>query len=258
MNLYFSNTSDQDPTNANNWWDGTGGTGANGYTPTGSDDCFIDASQTCNDSNFTYGSLTVNGTLTTNTSGKVVVTNNANIGDNYGTVTTNNGTIGSNQSGATVVINSAVISSRISGGTTTTEYEAVDIPSGYTVVNLYAGITNNYGIIGTLVGVTVENNHGTITTVNSTSTVSYNFSSIVTNNGQVSRNYSGGTITTNSATGTVYDNMWGAIITTNNGTLRIGTVTGGTGNIRANATTNLANHTAGTNVTLPSGNTTWW
>ncbi len=78
--------------------------------------------------------------------------------------------------------------------------------------------------------------------------------SLLINNGTVTYNY--GTVTTNN--GTITNHIYGAIITHQNGTLRIGTVTGGNGNISANETTNLSSQTAGTNVTLPSSALNWW
>lgn len=76
------------------------------------------------------------------------------------------------------------------------------------------------------------------------------------NNGNITTN--SGAVTTNTSGGVVSNNLYGGVITNQNGTLRIGTVTGGTGSIAAAAATNLASQTAGTNVTFPSGNTSWW
>lgn len=246
MDLYFSNTVDQDPTNSSNWWDGTGGSGTNGYTPTTSDDCYIDAGQTCSTSNFDFLTLTVNGTLTDNVSGK---TANA----NYGTITTNSSgaTVSSNY--GVVGTNNGNITNRNSGGSTTNEYEAVTVPSGYTVTNLYASIDTNNGTISNVTSsVSVSNNNSLITTNNGT--VGANGSQITTNNGVVNSNV--WNIVTNSSSGTVGANT--GTITTNNGTVYIGTITGGSGNLGASATTNLSSHTAGINVTLPTTPINWW
>lgn len=165
MNLYFQDTdTDNDGTNSNNWWDTIDEAGTNGYTPSGSDDCFINTGISVNDDSFSRASLTNNG-IVQSVAG-TVTTNNGTIGPNFGTVTTNN-----------------------SGGV----------------------VTENYG-----------------------------------------------TVTTNNSGGIVV-NIYPGKITTNDGTCRIGTVTGGTGNLAAFAATDLSSHTAGTNVTLPSGaSLTWW
>jgi hypothetical protein len=297
MTFYFSNTADQDPTNVNNWWDDIGGTGTNGNTPSGGDDCIIESSQTCSTSNFSYNSLTVDGTLTLNETGKTVLTVGASgvVTDNYQLITTNNGTVVTNSStgtvtdnygtvtsnvpGATVSYNYGIvstnngsISNRPSGGSTTIEYEAVSIQGGYTVFHLYASDSNiiNNGTITNLHG-TIGPNYGIVTDVISTGTIVLNASIVTSNHGTINFNSSGtvvdnyasiyensGTVTTNHSLGTVHDNNFGGIITNQNGTVRIGTITGGTGNLAAAAATNLASHTAGANVTLPSGNTTWW
>ena len=260
MPLYFSDTAaNQDPTDPLNWWTGAGATGSNGNTPSVSDDCTIDPGHICSSSSFDYNSLVVQGTLTSNPGGKTVLecASGGTITTNAGTVTTNNGTIDDNQS--VVVTNNNIITTRTAGGSTTNEYQAADIPANYTVTNLNVGISVNDGIIGTLAaGYNIGNNNGPITTVSATASVSGNYSTITSNSGTIVTNFSTGTITTNQASGIVQNNQYGAVITSNLGTVRIGTITGGTGALAANAATNLASHTAGTNVTLPSGNTTWW
>ena len=268
-NYYFDDTdSDQDPSNGANWWDMAGGSGGGGTcynaVPGMYDDCFIDSGKTCSSSIFNWGTLTVSagGILTVNDNTPAVLLNAGTIFTNSNTVTTNtgtiiinNGTIGDNQ--FVVVTNNNIITTRTANGSTTNEYQAADIPSGYTATILYAAIYNNYGQIGTLMGgYDVSTNYGGITTIASGGSVGYNVGTISNNYGTVSSN--GGTITINQAIGYVTNNLFGALITSNLGTVRIGTITGGTGSIAANAATNLSSHTAGTNVTLPSGNTTWW
>ena len=260
MNLYFSDTNtNQDPFDTGNWWTGAGATGTNSNTPSVSDDCTIDPGHTCSSSGFDYSSLVVQCTLTSNGGGKIVLecASGGTITTNSGTVTTNNGTIGDNQS--VVVTNSNIITTRTAGGSTTNEYQSVDIPANYTVTNLNTGISVNDGIIGTLAaGYNVGNNNGSITTVSATASVSVNYGTITSNSGTVTTNISTGIITTNQASGIVQNHLYGTVITSNLGTVRICTINGGTGSIAAFAATNLASHTAGTNVTLPSGNTTWW
>ena len=246
MNLYFSNTVDQDPTNSSNWWDGTGGTGTNGYTPTTSDDCFIDPGQTCSTSNFNFSTITVDGILTDNVNGKTVSVNNGTVTTNSmgGVVVDNNGVVGTN---------SGNITNRNSGGSTTSEYEAATVPSGYTVTNLYVNIDNNNGTISNVTSSgSVSYNNSLITTNNGY--VGINSSTITTNNSSVSSNAS--SIVTNSSSGIVGANT--GTITTNNGTVFIGTITGGSGNLSASGTTNLSSHTAGTNVTFPTTPINWW
>lgn len=296
MNLYFyDSAADQDPFNTNNWWDNSGGSGTNGYTPSSSDDCYIDAGQTCSTSNFSYSTLYVNGVLSNNVSSKtvtnnssgVVTSNSGTVSDNYGTVTDNesgafvsanfgtvtnnkNGaTITSNQAGATVtdnqsgslivdnygnvVTNNGTISTRYNGGSTVNEYQIADIPAGYTVTNLYVSIDNNYGTIATVhSGCTLTYNGGVVT-INSGSITS-NFGTVTSNDSIVSTNTA--TIVTNSSSGSVYANS--GTISTNNGTCRIGVIGGGTGNLSATSATNLSSHTAGTNVTFPTTPINWW
>jgi hypothetical protein len=298
MPLYFSNTADQDPNNANNWWDGVGGTGTNGTPPSGSDDCIIEAGQTCSTSNFAYLSLTVDGTLTSNDSGKTVasVSGIGVVTDNYGTISSNVGTIGTNASTGVVTSNTGTvttnaaggtvgdnygvvtynnggISNRQSGGSTTYEYEIGSNPAGYTVFSLLAsdsGIINNGTItnlnsaIGTNNGTIVDigntgqldNNAGGVTANHGSITLNSGSGTVTTNYGQVYEN--SGTVTTNHSSGTVTNNNYTGTIANQNGTLRIGNVTGGSGNLAAASTTNLSSQTAGANVTLPTGNTTWW
>ena len=282
MNLYFSNTVDQDPTNSSNWWDapgGSGGGGTNGYTPSVFDDCYIDAGQICSTSAFNYLSLTNDGTITTNDSTKTINANNntGTVVDNYGTVmsnsgvvstnksysyvTTNNGTVSTNETYATVTdnfgnvgANNGTILTRYSGGSTTFENQIADIPSGYTVTNLLVAIDYNNGNIGTVVAGSggVGTNNGSILTNNGT--VSTNSGNIVQNSSIIGTN--AGVVTTNQSSGTVFANS--GEIYTNNGTCRIGVIGGGTGNISASSPTNLSSHTAGTNVTFPTTPINWW
>jgi hypothetical protein len=280
MPLYFSNTADQDPNNANNWWDGIGGTGTNGIPPSGSDNCIIEAGQTCSTSNFIYSSLTVEGTLTLNDSGKTVASVSGAVTDNYGTISSNVGTIVTNAVGGTVGDNYGVvtynyggISNRQSGGSTTNEYEIASIPSGYTVFSLVASdsgiinngtITNLNNVIGTNNGTIVDigntgqldNNAGGVTANHGSISFNSGSGTVTTNYGQVYEN--SGTVTTNHSSGTVTNNNYTGTIANQNGTLRIGNVTGGSGNLAAASTTNLSSQAAGANVTLPTGNTTWW
>jgi hypothetical protein len=297
MTLYFSNTTDQDPNNANNWWDGVGGTGTNGTPPSGSDDCIIEAGQICSTSNFVYLSLTVDGTLTLNDANKTVasvsgigvVTDNygtisSNVGTivtgNYGIISSNAGTVVTNAVGGTVgdnygvvTYNNGGISNRQAGGSTTYEYEISSIPSGYTVFSLlasdsgiinYGTITNLNSAIGTNAGTIVDigsigqldSNAGGVTANHGSISLNGSSGTVTTNYGQVYEN--SGTVTTNHSSGTVTNNNYSGTIANQNGTLRIGNVTGGSGSLVAASTTNLSSQTAGANVTLPTGNTTWW
>lgn len=249
-NFYFNGNFDSDPTNGANWWDLPGGGGGGGTcynaTPTGTDDCFIDAGVTCSTSAFSYQSLTVDGNLITSAATYTVTTNN-------GTISTNNGTVGTNN--GTVIDNTGTITTRASGGVTTNEYETVDVPTGYNVTNLYANISTNAGTIGYVTsGYLVDVNSTLVTTVASGATVNTNNGTITSNLGSVETNV--GTVTTNETIGYVTANL--GVVTSNLGTVRIGTITNGTGNLAASGTTNLSSHTSGANVTLPSGNTTWW
>jgi len=258
MNLFFSDTdSDQNPANVNNWWDGTGRTGSNGYTPTVYDVCEIDPSQTCSTSNFDFFSLKVYGTLTNNVSGKVIleVVAGGTVTTNLGTITTNSGTVADNQ--WLVGVNYGAITTRTSGGTTTSEFQAADIPSGYTVTYLSTSIDTNSGTIGEIQSSRiVTTNYGGITTNNGY--VDANYSTIAHNYNAVNVNHPGATITTNESTGNVADHRATATIGNNLGNVRLGTITTGSGTLSAANVTNLSSHTAGANVTLPSGNTTWW
>lgn len=339
MNLYFyDQAGDQDPSNSTNWWDATGGPsggGTNAYLPSSSDDCFIDAGQTCSSSSFNYLSLTVNGTISSN-SYKVIDVNNGVVFDNFGTVATNFGTVTNNKTSAYVTFNSSsgvvtnnesgatvsdnagqvtnnngTITNRLTYGLTVNEFEGADIPSAYNVGTLYASIVTNSGTITNTDSIaSVGVNNGLISTnsgsvVSNDATVTTNLGAIGTNNSTVTLNSgtittnasfvtnNNGTITTNSGSGFVVSNngnilvSYGSIgtnssglnlnsgsvtlndvtglisvnagsITTNNGSAGIGSITGGTGNIRASTPTNLSSHTAGLNVTFPTTPINWW
>lgn len=138
--------------------------------------------------------------------------------------------------------------------------DAVDVRSGATLTNLYSGQTlaSNQGI--------VTSNAGSISTNASGGVVTTNYGSLTTNSGTVTTNASGGIVTTNAVDGTITTNASGGTVTynigtvtTNNGNVRIGRIVGGSGTLSAVAATDLSGHTAGANVTLPSGGgLVWW
>lgn len=127
--------------------------------------------------------------------------------------------------------------------------------TAYISSGICSGFTFSCDAIYVGAGTTLSTNTGIVTGNNGT---------ITDNNGLIETNASGGIVTNNS--GTVTTNASGGsilansgTITTNSGDIQIGIITGGSGTLSAAATTNLASHAAGTNVTLPSGSgLTWW
>ena len=118
-----------------------------------------------------------------------------------------------------------------------------DFSRGTLVVN--GTLTTNNNTVTTNYG-TVNSNNGTVTT---------NYGTVNSNNGTVNANYNTininyGTVSTNVSGGTVFNHLYGATIINQNGTLKIGTVTGGTGNMTSNGSTDLSSQTAGINVVL--------
>jgi hypothetical protein len=117
--------------------------------------------------------------------------------------------------------------------------------------NSFTGrISTNNGTVGT--------NGGTIATNSSGAYININSRTIITNSGTLVTNNSTGTVTTNTNSGVI--NSTTGTVSTNNGSVTIlGGIGGGTGIIAATRTLNIANMTAGTNVTLPSvGAITVW
>lgn len=224
--FYFAETTDTSPSNTDNWFVNAGLTINASILPLVTKPAYIQTG-ICSTDNFSRSALYVNATLTTNNGVVTEVGIGSSITDNNGTITANLGTVSTNF--ATVTEN---------GGT-------IELNPGIVTTNTATIVTNSSGGVVTTnsSGGTVTDNNGTITTNNSGATVTRN----------------SGVITTNSSGGIVTNNIFGGVITTNSGTLKIGTVVGGTGSIVAFAATNLSNHTAGANVTLPSGGSlSWW
>ena len=335
MDLYFLGSSSSDGSDPNNWWNTPDFSGGNNYTPSISDDCYIVGGVTCSSDNFSRNFLYVqgtldmnNGTVTSVTSGGLLVNNLGAVQYNEGTVSFNYGTVSGGSGSVTnqvdtfyfvetvstdpsilsnwfvdaglsvtasilpvaskpaeihtgncandsfaysqlTVADTAVLTLSDNGiyrvyGTVTVSNGTIDLVAFGAVVDENTGtVTTNSGTVAINNG-TITNNSGACSS--NTSVITYNTGTIAANYGTVANNDAGGvvttnyaTITTNSVGGTVTNNLYGAVITTNSGTVRIGTISGGAGTIAASATTNLANHTAGTNVTLPSGGSlSWW
>ena len=132
-----------------------------------------------------------------------------------------------------------------------TNYNFISANNGNITTNSSTGrISANNGLIGS--------NGGTIATNFSGASITQNSRTIITNSGILGTNISTGTVITNSSSGVI--NLNSGVVSTNNGRVTIpGGIGGGTGTIAATSTFNIANMTAGTNVTLPSvGAITVW
>ena len=232
---YFVDQGDHDGTSGANWSKDPSFI-LPGFLPSGVEDAII-ASGVCDTTvGWSAATLTV-------ATGAVLSTNTVTVASNSGTITTN--------SGGTVVDNSGTISTN--SGTISTNSGTITTNNGTITTNSGTVTTNASGGVVSLHSGAMTTNSGTVTVNNNTITTNASGGVVTTNNS---------TITTNASGGIVTNNVYGSgVVTTNDGVIRLGTITGGAGQLAASAATNLENHTAGTNVTLPSGgggSLVWW